>query len=115
VLTRERAEQWEAWRDRYLPELLRLLKSLKGEAAERSRNRVEHISAAITPCLPPAITRIPLSQKALRVVMSTPGVTSVLNGMRTPAYVEDSFGTLREALLTNVRPIYEAARRIQWS
>jgi hypothetical protein len=114
VLTGERAEQWEAWRDRYLPELLRLLRSLKGEAAQRSRLRVERISATITPFMPPSMAHVPLSQKALGVVMSTPGVTSVLNGMRTPTYVEDSFGTLRGALLPNVRPIYEAARRIQW-
>jgi hypothetical protein len=115
VLSGEQAERWEGWRDRYLPELLRLLKSLKGEAAERSRRRVERISEAITPLLPLSIARSPLSQKALRVVMSTPGVTCVLNGMRTRIYVDDSFGTLRGTLLPNVRPLYDAARQIQWS
>jgi aryl-alcohol dehydrogenase-like predicted oxidoreductase len=114
VLTGERAEQWEGWRDRYLPELLRLLRSLKGEAAQRSRLRVERVSASMASFLPPSMAQTPLSQKALRVVMSSAGVTSVLNGMRTRAYVEDSFDTLRGALLPNVRPIYEAARRIQW-
>ncbi|HSE59731.1 MAG TPA: aldo/keto reductase [Nitrospiraceae bacterium] len=115
VLTGELAEQWEGWRDRYLPELLRLLKSLKSEAAERSRLRVERINNAMTSFLSPSMAQVPLSQKALLVVMSTPGVTSVLNGMRTEAYVEDSFGALRRTLISDVRPIYEAARRIQWS
>jgi hypothetical protein len=91
-----------------------LLRSLKGEAAQRSRLRVERVSASMASFLPPSMTQAPLSQKALRVVMSSTGVTSVLNGMRTRAYVEDSFGALRGALLPNVRPIYEAARRIQW-
>ena len=115
VLTGERAEQWEAWRDRYLPELLRLLTSLKHEAATRSRLRVERISGAIASCLPSALAQASLSKKALLIVMSTAGVTSVLNGMRTQAYVEDSFDTLRRAFLPNVYPIYEAARRIRWS
>ena len=115
VLSGEPAERWEGWRDRYLPELLRFLKSLKGEATERSRLRAERISKAITPLLPPSIARAPLSQKALLVVMNTPGVTCVLNGMRTRTYVEDSFGTVRGTLLPNIRPVYEAARQIQWS
>ncbi|MEX5214405.1 MAG: DUF255 domain-containing protein [Nitrospiraceae bacterium] len=113
VLVGERAEPWEAWRDRYLPELLRLLRSLKGEAATRSRLRTDLITAAINPLLPPSMVQAPLSQKALRVVMSTPGVTAVLNGMRTKAYVEDSFATLRGTLFPQVTSIYEAASRIE--
>lgn len=34
------------------------------------------------------------SQKALKVVADTPGVDVVLNGMRTPQYVEDSLGVM---------------------
>ena len=61
------------------------------------------------------MAQVPLSQKALLIVMSTAGVTAVLNGMRTQAYVEDSFGPLRRTRLPNVHSIYEAARQIQWS
>ena len=46
------AEQWEAWRDRYVPELLALLRSLQREAAERSRLRTEELHRAINPLLP---------------------------------------------------------------
>ena len=39
--------------------------------------------------------KLTLSQKALSVAASTPGVGVVLNGMRTPAYVEDSMELMR--------------------
>ena len=54
-----------------------------------------------------------LSRKALWVLASTPGVTCVLNGMRTPAYVADSMGILSWSPLPDVRPIYEAVRTIR--
>ena len=41
------AEQWESWRDRYVPELLALLKALQWEAAERSRLRAEELHRTI--------------------------------------------------------------------
>jgi aryl-alcohol dehydrogenase-like predicted oxidoreductase len=39
--------------------------------------------------------KLTLSQKALSVAASTPGVDVVLNGMRTPAYVHDSMEIMR--------------------
>ena len=46
------AEQWESWRDRYVPELLTLLKALQWEAAERSRLRAEELHRTLNPLLP---------------------------------------------------------------
>jgi hypothetical protein len=46
------------------------------------------------------------------VLASTPGVTCVLNGMRTPAYVADSTVILSWSPLPDVHPIYEATRTI---
>jgi aryl-alcohol dehydrogenase-like predicted oxidoreductase len=43
---------------------------------------------------------------------STPGVTSVLNGMRTPACVEDSVGVLHWPGLESARAAYEVAKTI---
>jgi len=60
---------------------------LEQEAAFRSRR----ISAALdeaTPLLKDC-TSCDLSQKAIRVLLGSPGVTSVLVGMRKPAYVEN--------------------------
>ncbi len=101
------AEQWEAWRDRYVPELLALLRTLHREAAERSRLRAEDLHRTINPLLPEHRQAATLSQKALWILASTPGVTSVLNGMRSPAYVEDALQILRWEPLPAPRRVYE--------
>jgi len=102
------AEQWEAWRDRYVPELLALLRTLHREASEKSRLRAEELHRTINPLLPDQRRNATLSQKALWVLASTPGVTSVLNGMRSPAYVEDALQILRWEPLHDPRRIYDA-------
>ena len=53
-LTGTAAEQWEAWRDRYVPQLLTLLGGLRREATERSRAKTASVSAALDPLLPEA-------------------------------------------------------------
>ena len=104
------AEQWEAWRDRYVPQLLTLLGGLRREATERSRVKTASVSANLDPLLPDARRKESLSRKALWVLASTPGVTTVLNGMRTRDYVEDSLIILRWEPATAVSPLYEALR-----
>ncbi|MDP3091006.1 MAG: aldo/keto reductase [Nitrospira sp.] len=106
------AEQWEAWRDRYVPELLTLLRGLRREATERSRRRTAAVASALDAALPQGRRSESLSRKALWVLTSTPGVTSVLNGMRTPAYVEDSVAVLHWPALESVRTAYEIAKTI---
>ncbi|HSQ52725.1 MAG TPA: aldo/keto reductase [Nitrospiraceae bacterium] len=109
-LTGTAAEQWEAWRDRYVPQLLSLLGGLRREATERSRAKTAVVSARLDPLLPEARRKESLSRKALWVLASTPGVTSVLNGMRTRDYVEDSLAILRWEPASIVRPLYEAVK-----
>ncbi len=109
-LTGPAAEQWEAWRDRYVPQLLTLLGGLRREATERSRAKTAVVSARLDPLLPEARRKESLSRKALWVVASTPGVTSVLNGMRTRDYVEDSLAILRWEPAPTVGPLYEAVK-----
>ncbi|CAE6774494.1 aldo/keto reductase [Nitrospira defluvii] len=101
------AEQWESWRDRYVPELLALLRSLQREAAERSRLRTEDLHRTLNPLLPEARRAATLSQKCLWVLRSTAGVTSVLVGMRSPAYVDDALQMLRWDALSHPQPVYE--------
>ena len=101
------AERWEAWRDRYVPELLALLKGLQWEAAERSRLRSEELHRTLNPLLPEEKRNATLSQKALWVLASTPGVTAVLVGMRSPAYVDDALEVLRWDPLPDPRVIYD--------
>ncbi len=73
----------------------------------RSREKTETLTTLIDPYLPEARRRASLSQKALWVLASTPGVTCMLNGMRRPAYVEDSMAILSWAPLPDPRRIYE--------
>ena len=106
------AEQWEQWRQRYIPELLTLLRAFRQEATRRSRAQTERIAHTIDPLLPDAPLTATLSQKMCWILSSTPGVTCVLNGMRTPAYVEDSLAVLHWAPISETDPIYEGARAL---
>ena len=105
-----RAQQWQQWQARYLPQLLLLLKEMRREAALKSREKTAAISKTLESFLPMTRLGEPLSRKALWVLASTPGVTCVLNGMRMPAYVVDSMAVLGWEPLKNARTIYEALR-----
>ncbi len=105
-LTGEPSERWEAWRERYVPELLTLLRGMRREATERSRARTTAIAHALDPLLPEARRRSTLSRKALWILAWTPGVTCVLNGMRTPHYVDDTLALLKWEPSKNVIQVY---------
>ncbi|HET8580239.1 MAG TPA: aldo/keto reductase, partial [Nitrospiraceae bacterium] len=109
-LSGEMGDRWQVWRERYLPELVACLRVMRREASVKSRERSAIIARLIDPLLPEPARKEPLSQKALWVLTSTPGVTCVLNGMRTKAYVEDSLAVLHKAPLPDVRRVYEAMR-----
>jgi uncharacterized protein len=109
------AGRWRAWRDRYQPELDRLLEGFRAEAGGRSQEHSRRITAAIDPLLPSARRGAGLSRKALWTLASTPGVSAVLVGMRRPAYVEDVTGILGWPPLFEPRPVYEALRGLQLS
>ncbi|WHZ30289.1 MAG: uncharacterized protein OJF51_005092 [Nitrospira sp.] len=106
------AEQWERWRQRYIPELLTLLRGFRREAILKSRVQTERVTRTIDPLLPTSHRAASLSQKMLWLLTSTPGVTCVLNGMRTPKYVEDSLAILKWEPIADPRPIYEEATRL---
>ena len=107
-LTGTAAEQWEAWRDRYLPQLFTLLRGLRREATERSRAKTASVSAILDPLLPESRRKESLSRKALWILTSTPGVTCVLNGMRSPTYADDSLGIMGWEPLTDVLRVFKA-------
>jgi uncharacterized protein len=105
-------EQWKAWRDRYIPQLLSLLAVFRREAAEKSRARTRHVAAVLNPLLPESKRKESMSRKALWVLASTPGITSVLNGMRTIRYVEDSTAVLGWTPLSDPGAVYKAMRNV---
>jgi aryl-alcohol dehydrogenase-like predicted oxidoreductase len=99
------SEEWEAWRDRYVPELLTLLRGFRREATERSHARTAVVASTIEPLLSAAHCADSLSRKALWILASTPG-------MRTPHYVDDALAVLRWEPLKEVRPVYETVKTI---
>ncbi|WP_080888631.1 aldo/keto reductase [Nitrospira japonica] len=107
LLAPEMADRWEEWRERYVPELLNLLRGLRHHATEKSRQRRLAVTALLDPLLPENRRMESLSRKALWIVSSTPGVTCVLNGMRSPSYVKDSIEVLRWANLAQAHSIYD--------
>ena len=109
--SKEKEAEWEHWRERYIPEFLSLLRVLRMEAAEKSAKKIQAIRQVIDPLLPESKRKEPFSRKALWVLTSTPGVTSVLNGIRKPAYVEDSLTVLQWEPTMKVNSIFEALHK----
>ncbi len=109
-LTGRIGETWQAWRSRYMPELQKLLGELRRQAALKSQQAVVGVATALDPLLPPERRAESLSRKALWVLASTPGVSCVLNGMRTPGYVDDALGILSWPALPDALAVYRALR-----
>ena len=105
------AEEWQEWRARYLPELRTLLDAARGRAAARSARIVSEVRAALEPALPDH-REAPLSQLAVWTAASTPGVSSVLVGMRREAYVDDSMAVLGWPPLPDPAAAYERTARL---
>jgi hypothetical protein len=106
------SERWDDWRDRYIPELLSLLRGLRREATERSRVRAAMVTSTIDPLLPASRRVDSLSRKAIWVLSSTPGVTCVLNGMRSPHYVDDALAVLRWEPLRDAMLVYDRMKTV---
>jgi uncharacterized protein len=85
---------WQRWQERYLAAMEALFRAIARRTADRSRARSAVLSRSIDGALPPDRRDLSLSQKALLVVGSLPGVTTVLVGMREGAYVTDSVGVM---------------------
>ena len=107
-LSQEKATDWENWRTRYVSKLLLLLKIVRQEAAKKSEQHLQSITTTLDRFLPNEEHGEPLSRKALWSLTSTPGVTCVLNGMRTTDYVEDSLTILGWEPLQNSRSMFES-------
>ena len=106
-LTGEKEAAWDNWRKRYVPEFLTLLRVMRLEAAEKSAKKIHEIRQVVDPLLPESHRNEPFSRKALWALASTPGVTSVLNGIRAQHYVEDSMTIMRWELLSDSQKIFE--------
>jgi hypothetical protein len=104
---------WRSWLERYLPALDLLLQAFRVRAARQSQAASNRVTAALNPHLPLARRGEPLSRKALWALVSTPGVSTVLLGMRHPDYVSDGLEVLKWPPVGDVRRIYEAMREVR--
>ncbi len=104
---------WQTWWERCIASLEGLLAAIAQEASRRSRSRSGMATEAIDPLLPGNRRGATLSQKALAVLCSTPGVTSVLVGMRQPAYVEDALAVLSWPPLPAALDVYRAMKGVR--
>jgi uncharacterized protein len=107
----EARERWEDWVGKYLAALERLLLSQRARAAEVSRRTSARLHAALDPFLPGERRKESLSRKALAPLISTPGVSSVLVGMRRAEYVDDACGVLGWAPLERPEALLRAVSK----
>jgi aryl-alcohol dehydrogenase-like predicted oxidoreductase len=68
---------------------------------------------ALDPLLPEDRRRDSLSQKALAVLASTPGVTCILVGMRKRSYVEDALAVLSRPPLPDAPGILRKMKNVR--
>ena len=87
----EELAQWLAYHPIYLEEAFEAVGSIYVEEAARVLNRIRY---AINDADPEWQKQGTLSQKAIRALRSTAGVSVVLVGMRQGAYVEDVLTSL---------------------
>ena len=109
-LTGDAAERWASWRVRYFPELNKLMRAMRVASVADANRRSAEVVAQIDPILPDDRKSESLSRKALWIAASTPGVTCVLNGMRTVEYVRDALGIMEWEALPDVREVYEVVK-----
>jgi aryl-alcohol dehydrogenase-like predicted oxidoreductase len=103
--------RWTQWWSRCMPSLEGLLQAIAREASKRSRSRTSPVTDALDPLLPEARRAEPLSRKAIWALRSTPGVTSILVGMRRTEYVQDALAVLGWPPLDDPLEVYRRVRR----
>jgi aryl-alcohol dehydrogenase-like predicted oxidoreductase len=85
--------RYAAWRAEFATRLDATILALQQETASGLQLRARAVRRALERAGVPPSTHS-LSQLSLAAVLNLPGVSCVLNGMRRPAYVDDSLGAL---------------------
>lgn len=99
--------RWQAWWGHFSSALQDLLYDIGRQAAEKSLGPAREIASAIDPVLPSERRAENLSRKALWVLASTPGVSSVLVGMRRTPYVTDAMAITAWPPLDDTSTVYD--------
>ncbi|MGM0575611.1 MAG: aldo/keto reductase [Myxococcota bacterium] len=85
----EGAELDPGWCERYRQGCDRLMRAARAQFLARDRAHLQAVFEEIAPELPPGLEDAPWSRRAVAWSATRHGVSSVLVGMRRPAYVED--------------------------
>jgi len=94
-ISKEKFENTKTMAEGYLNQFNLSSKTLRDQLDYLNFEKVKPLEKQFDVVNHPWADKLTLSQKALSVAASTPGVGVVLNGMRTPAYVEDSMELMR--------------------
>jgi len=80
---------WHLWLERYVDAMSDLSDAYRVRCARMSQKRSDQIHRKLKASLTDEQQSLSLSQKAIACVVSVPGVSSALVGMRQPEYVDD--------------------------
>lgn len=94
-ISKEKLEKARTMAEGYFSQFNLTAKTLRDQLDTLNYQKVEPLEKQFDAANKPWADKLTLSQKALSVAASTPGVDVVLNGMRTPAYVDDSMEVMR--------------------
>lgn len=94
-IPKERHEKAKATLEGYFNQFNLTARSLQNQLDYLNYQKLKPLENDFNKGNPTLAKQFTFSQKALRVAAATPGVDVVLNGMRTPAYVEDSMQIMR--------------------
>ena len=91
---------WHLWLERYIDTISLLLTKLRAQYARISQRRSDKLSKRIAPHLPEELRGTPLSQQVISLLRGCAGVSSVLVGMRSLAYVIDATSVLGRPIVS---------------
>ncbi len=84
---------WEHWEEEFVGQLSPLFQKLEGYLLSRQQVQSDHVRNRLDAAGFRA-SSLPLSQKALGLLLNLDGISCVLNGMRRVSYVDDAFQAL---------------------
>ncbi|MDR4473027.1 MAG: hypothetical protein MRJ92_10420 [Nitrospira sp.] len=105
------AEQWESWRDRYVPESARALERSAREAASVQPSAYRRLASYAQLCCRSRGARRPCRRKSLAGAATQYSRYPVLVGMRSPTYVDDAFQMLQWDTVSQPQHVYVDLRR----
>lgn len=100
-------QKWNSWREIYATQLDRLLDGIEQRFREQADMRSQEIKKGLRQFLPTELGEKSLSQQALSILLNTPGVSTVLVGMRSLPYVQDACEALSFSPFSVPSPVYQ--------